>query len=102
MPVHQQSEKIILTHSTGASAEVYFYGSTLTSWKVAGKERIFLRLEMHSQENTRVRALHAHAGALSNMAYVIFFLTIMTAVTRRSWMDPRLSVEGMIKMDLAV
>ncbi|KAF9331478.1 hypothetical protein BG006_005677 [Podila minutissima] len=42
MPVHQQSEKIILTHSTGASAEVYFYGSTLTSWKVAGKERIFL------------------------------------------------------------
>ncbi|KAG0092616.1 hypothetical protein BGZ92_009169 [Podila epicladia] len=42
MPIHQQSEKIILTHSTGASAEVYFYGSTLTSWKVAGKERIFL------------------------------------------------------------
>ncbi|KAF8935342.1 hypothetical protein CPC16_002611 [Podila verticillata] len=42
MPIHQQSEKIILTHSTGASADVYFYGSTLTSWKVDGKERIFL------------------------------------------------------------
>ncbi|KAG0337184.1 hypothetical protein BG000_005723 [Podila horticola] len=42
MPVHQQSEKIILTHPAGATAEVYFYGSTLTSWNVAGKERIFL------------------------------------------------------------
>jgi len=51
MPIHQQSEKIILTHSTGASADVYFYGSTLTSWTVDGKERIFLRLE-HSQGKT--------------------------------------------------
>ncbi|KAG0336951.1 hypothetical protein BG004_007846 [Podila humilis] len=42
MPVHQQNDKVILAHPAGPSAEVYFYGSTLTSWKVAGKERIFL------------------------------------------------------------
>ncbi|KAI1302086.1 hypothetical protein EDD11_005757 [Mortierella claussenii] len=42
MPVSQQSSKTILTHPSGASAEVHLFGSTLTSWKVANKERIFL------------------------------------------------------------
>ncbi|KAF9103626.1 hypothetical protein BGX27_010495 [Mortierella sp. AM989] len=42
MPVSQQSDKTILTHPSGASAEVYLYGATLTSWKIANKERIFL------------------------------------------------------------
>ncbi|KAF9406138.1 hypothetical protein BGZ94_003229 [Podila epigama] len=42
MPIQQQSDKITLVHPSGASAEVYFFGSTLTSWKVAGQERIFL------------------------------------------------------------
>ncbi|KAG0372114.1 hypothetical protein BGX24_000725 [Mortierella sp. AD032] len=42
MPVAHQSNKALLTHPSGASAEVYLYGATLTSWKVANKERIFL------------------------------------------------------------
>ncbi|KAG0050088.1 hypothetical protein BGZ83_005140 [Gryganskiella cystojenkinii] len=43
MTVTQHSDKTVLTHpSSGASAEVYFFGATLTSWKVQGAERIFL------------------------------------------------------------
>ncbi|KAG0259818.1 hypothetical protein BGZ95_004565 [Linnemannia exigua] len=42
MPIAHQSNKAVLTHPSGASAEVYLYGATLTSWKVANKERIFL------------------------------------------------------------
>ncbi|KAF9543588.1 hypothetical protein EC957_000772 [Mortierella hygrophila] len=42
MPVSHQSNKVVLTHPSGASAEVYLYGATLTSWKVANKERIFV------------------------------------------------------------
>ncbi|KAF9099335.1 hypothetical protein BGX29_007164 [Mortierella sp. GBA35] len=42
MPVAHQNNKAVLTHPSGASAEVYLYGATLTSWKVANKERIFL------------------------------------------------------------
>ncbi|KAI7831252.1 aldose 1-epimerase [Gamsiella multidivaricata] len=42
MPVSQQSNKTVLTHPLGASAEVHFFGATLTSWKVASEERIFL------------------------------------------------------------
>ncbi|KAG0326826.1 hypothetical protein BGZ99_008928 [Dissophora globulifera] len=42
MPVSQQSDKTVLTHPSGSSAEVYLYGATLTSWKSAGKEHIFL------------------------------------------------------------
>ncbi|KAF9977303.1 hypothetical protein BGZ73_006452 [Actinomortierella ambigua] len=42
MPIAQQSNKVVLTHPSGASAEVHLYGATLTSWNVHGKERIFV------------------------------------------------------------
>ncbi|KAF9438501.1 hypothetical protein BGZ76_007484 [Entomortierella beljakovae] len=42
MPLSQQSDKVVLTHPSGASSEIYFFGATLTSWKIANKERIFL------------------------------------------------------------
>ncbi|KAG0250370.1 hypothetical protein BG011_008398 [Mortierella polycephala] len=42
MSVSQQSDKTILIHSSGASAEVYLLGATLTSWKTNNKEHIFL------------------------------------------------------------
>ncbi|KAF9932692.1 hypothetical protein FBU30_007534 [Linnemannia zychae] len=42
MPVAHQSNKAVITHSSGASAEVYLFGATLTSWKIANKERIFV------------------------------------------------------------
>ncbi|CAG8456760.1 3197_t:CDS:2 [Cetraspora pellucida] len=32
-------EKVSLVHSSGSSAEVYFFGATVTSWKCGGKER---------------------------------------------------------------
>ncbi|RHZ79496.1 hypothetical protein Glove_144g32 [Diversispora epigaea] len=42
MPVKVLEEKVILEHPSGSSAEVYFYGATVTSWKCKGKERLFL------------------------------------------------------------
>ncbi|KAF9194178.1 hypothetical protein BGZ51_000759 [Haplosporangium sp. Z 767] len=42
MSVSQQSDKTILTHPSGASAEVYLLGATVTSWKTNNKEHIFL------------------------------------------------------------
>ncbi|KAF8962382.1 hypothetical protein BGZ46_001175 [Entomortierella lignicola] len=42
MPVSQQGHKTILAHPSGASTEIYHFGATLTSWKIANKERIFL------------------------------------------------------------
>ena len=35
-------DKIVLTLGAD-SAEIYYFGATLTSWKVNGQERIFLR-----------------------------------------------------------
>jgi len=36
-------QKVVIKHASGASAEVYLFGGTLTSWKTAdGKERIFV------------------------------------------------------------
>ncbi|KAF8941296.1 hypothetical protein BGZ58_000037 [Dissophora ornata] len=46
MPVSQHSNKTILTHPSGASTEIQLFGATLTSWKVANKERIFLRIPL--------------------------------------------------------
>ncbi|RIA85433.1 galactose mutarotase-like domain-containing protein [Glomus cerebriforme] len=42
MPVEVQEDKVILKHALGSSAEVYFYGATLTSWKYHEKELLFL------------------------------------------------------------
>ncbi|KAJ3149421.1 hypothetical protein HDU89_003785 [Geranomyces variabilis] len=42
MPVDASNPaKVILTHAN-ASAEIYLFGATVTSWKVAGVEKIFL------------------------------------------------------------
>ncbi|KAG9304524.1 hypothetical protein G9A89_020088 [Geosiphon pyriformis] len=42
MPVQLLDDKVALTHHSGASSEVYFFGATVTSWKVGGQERLFL------------------------------------------------------------
>ncbi|KAG0227142.1 hypothetical protein BGW41_003961 [Actinomortierella wolfii] len=42
MPIAQQSNKTVLSHPSGSTAEVHLYGATLTSWTVNGKERIFV------------------------------------------------------------
>ncbi|KAF9930532.1 hypothetical protein BGZ65_005295 [Modicella reniformis] len=42
MPVSQKNSVAVLTHPSGASAEVHLFGATLTSWKVDGKERVFV------------------------------------------------------------
>ncbi|KAL1407072.1 hypothetical protein Q8F55_006485 [Vanrija albida] len=42
MGVEQNDKSIILTHANGATAEIYLFGATVTSWKVNGKENIFL------------------------------------------------------------
>lgn len=42
MGVEQTGKSIILKHVSGASAEIYFYGATVTSWKVNGREHMFL------------------------------------------------------------
>ncbi|KAJ3296734.1 hypothetical protein HK104_001295 [Borealophlyctis nickersoniae] len=42
MPVDTtNNDRVVITHSN-SSAEVYYYGATLTSWKPHGQERIFL------------------------------------------------------------
>ncbi|KAF9168132.1 hypothetical protein DFQ26_001309 [Actinomortierella ambigua] len=46
MPIAQQTNKTVLSHPSGASAEVYLYGATLTSWNVQGKERIFVSIPL--------------------------------------------------------
>jgi len=42
MPVTTTDKIVKLSLPSGSSAEVYLYGATVTSWKVAGKERLFL------------------------------------------------------------
>ncbi|KAI0348012.1 galactose mutarotase-like protein [Trametopsis cervina] len=48
MPVQQQQDRVILTHTKGASVEVLFYGATVISWKSPSKvdstvkERLFV------------------------------------------------------------
>jgi glucose-6-phosphate 1-epimerase len=37
--------KVVLTHRSGSSAEVYLHGGQVTSWKTSGKERLFLSRE---------------------------------------------------------
>jgi len=34
--------KVVLTHRSGASTEIYLHGGHVTSWKAGGKERFFL------------------------------------------------------------
>ncbi|KAF9913391.1 hypothetical protein BX616_010087, partial [Lobosporangium transversale] len=55
MPVSHQSNKATLSHPSGASAEVYLFGATLTSWKVSNKERIFLSAEAVLDESKAIR-----------------------------------------------
>ncbi|CAG8609740.1 6794_t:CDS:2 [Acaulospora colombiana] len=47
MPVKVLEEKVVLEHPSGSSAEVYFYGATVTSWKYQEKERLFLSEDTH-------------------------------------------------------
>ncbi|PKC17581.1 galactose mutarotase-like protein [Rhizophagus irregularis] len=42
MPVEVLEDKVILKDSKGSSAEVYYFGATVTSWKYRGKELLFL------------------------------------------------------------
>ncbi|CAH1763908.1 3632_t:CDS:2 [Entrophospora sp. SA101] len=42
MPVQEFQDKAVLQHPSGSSAEVYYYGANVTSWKYDGKERLFL------------------------------------------------------------
>ncbi|WWD22464.1 hypothetical protein CI109_106957 [Kwoniella shandongensis] len=42
MGVTQNDKTIVLNTASGASAEVYLYGATVTSWKSGGKERLFV------------------------------------------------------------
>nr|CAG8543492.1 9290_t:CDS:2 [Entrophospora candida] len=42
MPVQKFQDKAVLQHPSGSSAEVYYYGANVTSWKYDGKERLFL------------------------------------------------------------
>ncbi|OXC71146.1 glucose-6-phosphate 1-epimerase [Cryptococcus neoformans] len=42
MGVSQNEKSVILTHESGSSAEIYFYGATVVSWKQGGKERMFM------------------------------------------------------------
>ncbi|ODN76133.1 hypothetical protein, variant 1 [Cryptococcus amylolentus CBS 6039] len=42
MGVSQNEQTVTLTHESGASAEIYLFGATLTSWKQGGKERMFV------------------------------------------------------------
>ncbi|KAL7418802.1 hypothetical protein Q5752_006485 [Cryptotrichosporon argae] len=42
MGVEQTGKTIILNHASGASAEIHLYGATVTSWKVGGKEKLFV------------------------------------------------------------
>ncbi|ORY22621.1 galactose mutarotase-like domain-containing protein [Naematelia encephala] len=42
MGVEQNGKTIVLKLASGASAEIYLFGATVTSWIVDGKERMFL------------------------------------------------------------
>jgi len=48
MPVDQQSDRVVLKHPKGSSAEILFYGATVISWKSASptstevRERLFV------------------------------------------------------------
>ncbi|KAI9278227.1 galactose mutarotase-like domain-containing protein [Phascolomyces articulosus] len=42
MPAEEKDKVIYVSHSSGASAEIALYGATVTSWKVAGVERLFV------------------------------------------------------------
>ncbi|KAK8845511.1 hypothetical protein IAR55_006226 [Kwoniella newhampshirensis] len=42
MGVTETGKTIILNTASGASAEIYLFGATVTSWKSGGKERLFL------------------------------------------------------------
>ncbi|EIW68037.1 hypothetical protein TREMEDRAFT_69533 [Tremella mesenterica DSM 1558] len=42
MPVEENDKSIVLRLASGATAEIYLFGATVTSWKVEGKERLFV------------------------------------------------------------
>ncbi|OZJ02313.1 hypothetical protein BZG36_04450 [Bifiguratus adelaidae] len=46
---------VTIEHPSGSSAEVYLYGATVTSWKVAGKERLFVSKQSKLDESKAIR-----------------------------------------------
>ncbi|KAJ9119880.1 hypothetical protein QFC24_005594 [Naganishia onofrii] len=42
MPVNKTSRTVQISLPTGESAEIYYYGATVTSWIAGGKERLFV------------------------------------------------------------
>jgi len=42
MPIEQNDKTLVLRTESGASVEIYWFGATVTSWKVDGKEKFFL------------------------------------------------------------
>ncbi|KAJ1959907.1 hypothetical protein IWQ62_004426 [Dispira parvispora] len=49
------TDKVILTHPTGASCEIKTFGATVTSWKVHGQERLFLSRLSDLEGNKPIR-----------------------------------------------
>ncbi|KAI7848714.1 galactose mutarotase-like domain-containing protein [Circinella umbellata] len=45
MPIEEKNKVIYISHPSGSTAEVALYGATVTSWKVAGVERLFVSKE---------------------------------------------------------
>ncbi|RIB21747.1 galactose mutarotase-like domain-containing protein [Gigaspora rosea] len=58
MPIQINEEKVSLTHSSGSSVEVYFFGATITSWKCGGKERLFLSKDSKLDELDGTKEIH--------------------------------------------
>lgn len=54
MPV-EQTDKIVTISTNGASAEIYRYGATVTSWKVSGEEKLFLSSKSHLDGSKPIR-----------------------------------------------
>ncbi|KAJ2548178.1 ATP-dependent RNA helicase dbp7 [Coemansia sp. RSA 1933] len=48
-------ERIVLSGPKGASAEIYMYGATVTSWKSLGKERLFVSTQAKLDGSKPVR-----------------------------------------------
>ncbi|WWC85893.1 uncharacterized protein L201_000760 [Kwoniella dendrophila CBS 6074] len=42
MGVTETAKSVILNHESGSSAEIYLYGAHVVSWKVGGKEKMFV------------------------------------------------------------
>ncbi|MHB0912484.1 MAG: D-hexose-6-phosphate mutarotase [Armatimonadota bacterium] len=47
--------RVVLTHSSGASAEVYLHGAHITSWKVGEREMLFMSEKSHFAPGKPIR-----------------------------------------------